>query len=91
MIVTIGFILYDAVTGAIEEMTRTDREGNWFVGALAGVFSGITFGLIETRDIADQLYIFTDWLSGIWSKLRDIVWQSFDFVGKKITDFINHI
>ena len=88
LIVTIGFILYDAVTGAIEEMTRTDREGNWFVGALAGVFSGITFGLIETRDIADQLYIFTDWLSGIWSKLRDIVWQSFDFVGKKITDFI---
>ena len=88
LIVTIGFILYDAVTGAIEEMTRTDREGNWFVGALAGVFSGITFGLIETRDIADQLYIFTDWLGGLWTKLKDIISQSFDFVGKKITDFI---
>jgi len=88
LIVTIGFILYDAVTGAIEEMTRTDREGNWFVGAIAGAFSGITFGLIETRDIADQLYIFTDWLSGLWTKLKDIISQSFDFVSKKITDFI---
>ena len=88
LVVTIGFILYDAVDGAIEEMTRTDREGNWFVGAISGILSGITFGIIETRDIADQLYIFTDWLSGLWSKLRDIVWQSFDFVGKKITDFI---
>ena len=88
LIVTIGFILYDAVTGAIEEMTRTDREGNWFVGAIAGIFSGITFGLIETRDIADQLYIFTDWLGGLWTKLKDIISQSFDFVSKKITNFI---
>lgn len=88
LILTIGFILYDAVDGAIEEMTRTDREGNWFVGAISGIFSGLTLGLVETRDIADQVYIFTDWLSDIWTKLKDIVSQSFDFVGKKITDFI---
>jgi hypothetical protein len=89
LIVTIGFILWDAVDGAIEEMTRTDREGNWFVGAISGVFSGLTLGLVDTRDIADSIYVFTDWLGEIWNKLKDIVSQSFDFIGKKITEFVD--
>jgi hypothetical protein len=73
LLVTIGFILWDAVNGAIEEMARTDREGNWFVGAISGIFSSFTLGLVETRDIADQIYVFTDWLSEIWTKLKNII------------------
>jgi hypothetical protein len=88
LLVTIGFILWDAVDGAIEEMARTDREGNWFVGAISGIFSSFTLGLVETRDIADQIYVFTDWLSEIWTKLKNIVSDSFDFISKKINDFI---
>ena len=88
LIVTIGFILWDAVDGAIEEMTRTDREGNWFVGAVSGIFSGLTFGLIDTKDIADQIYIFTDWLGSLWIKIKDVLTKSFDFVNKTLTDFI---
>jgi len=88
LLVTIGFILWDAVNGAIEEMARTDREGNWFVGAISGIFSSFTLGLVETRDIADQIYVFTDWLSEIWTKLKNIISDSFDFISKKINDFI---
>jgi hypothetical protein len=89
ILVTIGFILWDTVNGAIEEMTRTDREGNLFVGLVSGLFSGLTLGIVDTRNIADRIYIFTDWLGKIRIKLKNIISDSYNFISERISDFID--
>lgn len=88
IIVTAGFVLYDGIMGAIEEVAA---GGNGFVGFFSGILEGITFGIFDRKLIADKMYQAGDFFKGVYEKIREVVKTSVDFIVKKFDDIIKPI
>jgi len=88
IVVTAGFVLYDGIMGAIEEVAS---GGNGYVGFFSGILEGITFGIFDRKLIADKMYQVGNFFKKVYVKIREVIKLSVDFIVKKIDDIIKPI
>jgi len=88
IVVTAGFVLYDGIMGAIEEVAS---GGNGFVGFFSGILEGITFGIFDRKLIADKMYQVGNFFKNVYVKIREVVKTSIDFIVEKFSNIITPI
>lgn len=80
-----GFVIYDGIMGAIEEVAA---GGNGFVGFFSGIIEGITFGIFDRKLIADKMYQVGDFFKKIYTKIKELVKTTVDFISEKFDNYV---
>jgi len=85
---TLGFIVYDGIMGAIDEVAS---GGSGLVGFISGVIEGITFGIFDRKLIAEKLYQMGNFFKNVYIKIREVVGVSVNYIIEKFDEIITPI
>ena len=92
LVLTLGFVLYDGIMGAIDEIAD---GGNGFVGFFSGIIEGITFGIFDRKLIADKMYgaggFISNFFKTVYEKIKNVVKISYNFISEKLDNIITPI